>query len=167
MRLSGSPLRLYRHGWGWLLGHRVLQLTHRGRRTGLLRRTILEVMRYDPATGEVTVMSGSGPTTHWLRNIQANDQLEVSIGRTFFAGTYRLLGPEEAMRVLADSERRNILVRPIVHAVLGQLGGGRFDGSGAACRRLAYQLPMVAFRPLVPVDLARQADAAPEVSAMS
>jgi hypothetical protein len=109
-------------------------------------------MRYDPATGEATVMSGSGPTTHWLRNIQANDQLEVSIGHTFFAGTYRLLGPEEAMWVLADYERRNILVRPVVHAVLGQLVGGRFDGSGAACRRLAYQLPMVAFRPLVPAD---------------
>jgi hypothetical protein len=46
------------------------------------------------------------------------------------------------------------LVRPVVHAVLGQLGGGRFDGSGAACRRLAYQLPMVAFRPLVPTRAA-------------
>jgi deazaflavin-dependent oxidoreductase (nitroreductase family) len=152
LRLSGSPLPLYRHGWGWMLGHRALQLTHRGRRTGRLRRTILEVMRFDPATGEATVMSGSGPTAHWLRNIQANGQLEVSIGRTFFAGTYRLLAPEEAMWVLAEYERRNVLVRPVVHAVLGQLGGGRFDGSGAACRRLAYQLPMVALRPLVRVD---------------
>jgi deazaflavin-dependent oxidoreductase (nitroreductase family) len=146
--LLDSPLHLYRHGWGWVLGHRVLQLTHRGRRTGLLRRTLLEVMAYDMATGEATVMSASGPNSHWLRNIQANDQLEVSIGRTFFAGSYRMVGPQEAMEVLADYDRRNILARPLVHAVLGRLGGGPFDGSHAACRRLAYQLPMVAFKPL-------------------
>jgi hypothetical protein len=107
-------------------------------------------MRYDPATGEAIVMSGSGPTTHWLRNIQANNELEVSIGHTFFAGTYRLLAPQEAIGVLADYERRNVLVRPIVHAVLGHLGGGSFDGSDAARRKLAHQLPMVAIRPMTP-----------------
>jgi deazaflavin-dependent oxidoreductase (nitroreductase family) len=148
LRLLALPQHLYRHGWGWVLGHRVLQLTHRGRRTGRLRRTVLEVMRYDPATGEAIVMSGSGPTTHWLRNIQANDQLEVSIGHAFFAGTYRLLEPQEAIGVLSDYERRNVLVRPLVHAVLGELGGERFDGSDAARRKLAYQLPMVAVRPM-------------------
>ena len=145
--LRDSPLYLYRHGWGWVLGHRVLQLTHRGRRTGCLRWTVLQVLRYDPKTGEVIVMSGSGPTAHWLRNIQANDQLEVSIGRTFFAGSYRLLGPDEAIAVLADFERRNIAMRPLLRAVLGRLGNRRFDGSYAARRRLVYQLPMVAFRP--------------------
>ena len=150
LRLLDSPLYLYRHGWGRVLGHRVLQLTHRGRRTGRLRWTVLQVLRYDPKTGEAVVMSGSGPTTHWLRHIQANDQLEVSIGRTFFAGSYRLLGPEEAIAVLADYERRNIAMRPLVRAVLGRLGDGRFDGSYAARRRLVHQLPMVVFRPLTP-----------------
>jgi deazaflavin-dependent oxidoreductase (nitroreductase family) len=77
LRVHDLPLYLYRHGWGWVLGHRVLQLTHRGRRSGRLRWTVLQVLRYDPKTGEAVVMSGSGPTTHWLRNIQANDQLEV------------------------------------------------------------------------------------------
>jgi hypothetical protein len=95
-------------------------------------------------------MSGSGPTAHWLRKIQANDQLEVSIGHSFFAGSYRLLGPEEAIGVLADYEQANILVGPVVRAILGHLGLGRFDGSYAARRRLAYQLPMVAVRPLAP-----------------
>jgi hypothetical protein len=107
-------------------------------------------MRYDPATGEAIVMSGSGTSTHWLRDIQANDQLEVSIGRTFFAGTYRLLGPQEAVGVLADYERRHVLVRPIVYAVLGQLGGGSFDGSDAARLKLTHQLPLVAIRPMTP-----------------
>lgn len=146
--LLDSPRYLYRNGWGWVLGHRVLQLTHRGRRTGRLRWTVLAVLRYDPKTGEAVVMAGSGPATHWLANIQANDQVEVSIGHTFFAGSYRVLGAQEAIEVLADYERRNIWVRPFVRAVLGRLGGRGFDGSYAARRRLVYLLPMVAFRPL-------------------
>lgn len=150
LRLLDVPQHLYRHGWGWVLGHRVLQLTHRGRQTGRLSRTVLQVMRYDPTTGEAIVMSGSGPTTHWLRNIQANDQLEVSIGHTFYAGTYRLLGAQEAVGVLADYERRHVLVRPIVYAVLGHLGGGSFDGSDAARLKLTHQLPLVAIRPMTP-----------------
>ena len=143
-RLLGCPHYLYRHGWGWVLGHRALQLTHRGRQTGRLHQTVLEVMRYNSTTGEATVMSGSGPTAHWLRNIQANEQLEVNIGHTFYAATYRLLQPEETMSVLADFERRNILIRPVVHAALSRLGGRH------ARRTLAFQLPMVAFLPLNP-----------------
>jgi deazaflavin-dependent oxidoreductase (nitroreductase family) len=148
LRLLDSSLFLYRHGWGWVLGHRVLQLTHRGRQSGRLRWTVLQVLHYDPKTAEAVVMSGSGPTAHWLRNIQANDQVEVSIGHAFFAGSYRLLGPDEAIEVLAKYEQANIMVRPLVRAVLGRLGGARFDGSYAARRRLVYRLPMVAFRPL-------------------
>jgi deazaflavin-dependent oxidoreductase (nitroreductase family) len=150
LRLQDSPLFLYRHGWGWVLGHRVLQLTHRGRRSGRLRWTVLTVMAYDPTTGEAIVMSGSGATTHWLRNIASNDQVQVSIGHSYFAGSYRLLGADEAIGVLADYERAHILTRPLVRAVLGRLGGGHFDGSYAARRRLVHQLPMVAFRPLTP-----------------
>jgi deazaflavin-dependent oxidoreductase (nitroreductase family) len=153
LRLLDLPEYLDRHGWGWVLGHRVLQLTHRGRRTGRLRRTVLEVMHFDPTSREAIVMSGSGPTTHWLRNIQSNNELEVSIGHTFFAGTYRLLAPWEAVRVLADYERRNLLVRPLVYAVLGHLGNGSFDGTDSARRKLADQLPMVAIRPLTSLKL--------------
>ena len=28
------PLPLYRNGWGWLLGHTFLLMTHAGRKTG-------------------------------------------------------------------------------------------------------------------------------------
>ncbi len=44
------PIYLYRLNLGWLLGHRGLLLIHRGRKSGLLRETVLEVVRYDPAT---------------------------------------------------------------------------------------------------------------------
>ncbi len=149
--LLRAPLRLYQHGWGWVLGHRFLRLTHRGRRSGRVYQTVLEVLRFDPATREATAMSGFGPGADWLRNIEANGQLEVSIGRSTFPATYRLLEVEESVRVFAEYERRNIVVRPVIRAVLGRLVGWRFDGSDAARHKLADQLPIVAFRPLIPI----------------
>lgn len=146
-RLLGAPRHLYRHGWGWLLGHRFLQLSHRGRKTGRLHHTVLEVVRYDRATGEAVVMSGFGNESDWLRNVRAGSDIVVSIGRSSSPATYRMLPADEAIDVFADYERRNIMVRPVVRAVLGRLLGWRFDGTDDARRRLAEQLPMVAFRP--------------------
>ena len=85
--LFGLPRHLYRHGWGWVLGHRFLQLTHTGRSSGRTYQAILEVVHYDPDNQEATVMSGFGPGAYWLRNVQANGRAEVSIGRFSFTAT--------------------------------------------------------------------------------
>ncbi len=92
MRLSrpvvmvlGLPRHLYRHGWGWLLGRRFLQLTHTGRRSGRTFTTVLEVVRPDPDCGEVMVVSGFGPGSDWLRNIRSDGRAEISTGRESFA----------------------------------------------------------------------------------
>ena len=96
--LFGLPRHLYRHGWGWVLGHRFLQLTHTGRSSGRTYQTILEVIHYDPDSQEATIMSGFGPGADWLRNVQANGRAEVSIGRSSFTATHRMVRVEEAMR---------------------------------------------------------------------
>jgi hypothetical protein len=49
---------------GWLLGHRFLMLTHRGRRTGRVYRTVLEVVARDEVTREAVVMFAFGRTSH-------------------------------------------------------------------------------------------------------
>jgi len=85
--LFGLPRHLYRHGRGWVLGHRFLQLTHTGRSSGCTYQTILEVVHFDPDSQEATVMSGFGPGADWLRNVQANGRAEVSIGRSSFTAT--------------------------------------------------------------------------------
>ena len=54
------PTYLYRYRFGWLLGHRFLLLTHRGRKTGRVHQTVLEVIAYDSATRESIVLSGWG-----------------------------------------------------------------------------------------------------------
>jgi deazaflavin-dependent oxidoreductase (nitroreductase family) len=71
------PIYLYRLDLGWLLGHSFLLLGHLGRKSGLLRETVLEVILYDPATREGVVLSAWGEKAGWYRNIEAVPALEV------------------------------------------------------------------------------------------
>jgi deazaflavin-dependent oxidoreductase (nitroreductase family) len=146
-RLLRAPGLLYDWRAGWLLGHRFLRLTHLGRRSGRRYRTMLEVVGSGPAPGEVVVVAGLGLSADWFRNLQAGCGVEVAIGRRRFRPRHRVLGSREAVGVLADYERRNRWVAPLVRRVLSWLVGWRYDGSDGARRRLAGQLPLVALRP--------------------
>lgn len=146
-RLLRAPACLYHWRLGWLLGYRFLLLVHVGRRSGRRHRTVLEVVEYRPQTREAVVISAFGPNADWLRNIEAAPHPEVVIGSQRFTAVHRRLGADEAERVLAGYERRNRLAAPIIRAVLSRLLGWRYDGSAAHRRRLAAQLPLIAFRP--------------------
>jgi deazaflavin-dependent oxidoreductase (nitroreductase family) len=142
------PIYLYRWRCGWLLGHRLLLLIHVGRRTGLLRLTVLEIMEFRNEPLEVIVMSGFGRNADWLLNIErAPSTEEVVVGSRRFVTTHRVLDENEAVGVLAGYEQRNWLFAAIIRAVLSRLVGWRYDGSTCARRRLVAQLPLIAFRP--------------------
>ncbi|WP_255687417.1 nitroreductase family deazaflavin-dependent oxidoreductase [Pseudonocardia sp. TRM90224] len=130
-----------------MLGNRFLCLTHVGRRSGRRYRTVLEVIGADPASGEMMVIAGLGPSSDWYRNVQAGPAVEVSVGSRRFAPTHRTLDEAEAVAVLAGYERRNRWLTPVLRPVLSRLLGWRYDGSAAARRRMAGQLPVVALRP--------------------
>jgi deazaflavin-dependent oxidoreductase (nitroreductase family) len=146
-RILRAPAYLYRWNCGWLLGHRFLLLIHVGRRTGLRRYTVLEVLQYRSDGPEAVVMSAFGRDADWLRNLETTPCPEVIIGRHRFTAAHRLLDEKEAMRVVAGYERRNWLVVQIIRAVLSRLLGWGYDGSQGMRRRLVRQLPLVAFRP--------------------
>lgn len=137
------PTRLYDIGAGPLLGHRFLLLTHRGRRSGQLHRTMLEVVQWDPARREAIVVSGFGPHANWRLNVLAGGAVEVHIAGLRFAPVVRTLEREEAVRVMKDYERRNRLARPIVRSVLSRLGGFRYNGTPEARTRLVEALPLL------------------------
>ena len=71
----------YRLGLGWLLGHRMVLLEHRGRTTGRPVRTALGVVRWDSNTRQLFVVAGAGPGTDWYRNVLAHPLVRVTIGR--------------------------------------------------------------------------------------
>ena len=145
--LLRAPVYLYRWRLGWLLGHRFLLLIHIGRRSGQRHSAVLEIVEYRPKGPEAVVISAFGPNANWLRNIAANPNPEVVIGSRHFIAAHRVLDQDEAAQVLAGYERRNRFAMPIIRAVLSRLLGWRYDGSDEHRRRVAAQLPFVAFGP--------------------
>jgi deazaflavin-dependent oxidoreductase (nitroreductase family) len=139
------PVGLYGIGAGRLLGHRFLLLTHRGRRSGRVYRTMLEVVRWNPDRREAIVMSGFGPKANWRLNVLGGGAVDVQIAGLSFAPAVRELGQGEAADVVADYERRNRLVRPIVRTMFSRLSGTRYDGSPEVRRRLVEALPLLGF----------------------
>ena len=142
-----APNYLYERHLGWLLTRRVCQITHVGRTSGRTYHTVLEVVRRDPATGAVIVASGFGRTADWYRNVTASNAAELSVGRQHFPARVRELDVDEAAEVIADYERRNRFIAPIVRRGFSTLLGWRYDSSDAARCRLAGQLPLLVFSP--------------------
>jgi deazaflavin-dependent oxidoreductase (nitroreductase family) len=137
------PIYLYRLNLGQLLGHRFLLLVHRGRRSGLLRETVLEVLHYDPAARESVVLSAWGEKAHWYHNIETAPALEVRTGGERFVPEQRSLGPEENHAVISDYGRRH----PLAFRVFARVFDYPLGESEAARRQVASSLRLVAFRP--------------------
>jgi deazaflavin-dependent oxidoreductase (nitroreductase family) len=146
-KLLSAPGRLYDWHAGWILGRRFLRLTHVGRRTGRRYQTMLEVVGENRDAREVIVVAGFGRTAQWYRNLLAGNAVEVAIGHERFAPAYRELRPAEAAAVLAEYERRNRYLAPVVRRVLSWLVGWRYDGTHSKRLQLVSELPMVALRP--------------------
>lgn len=140
------PLALYRRGWGWALGHTFLLLVHTGRRTGRRYETVAQVATYDPETREAVICAAWGPTTGWLRNIQARPGLEVRIGRDAFVPSQRFLSDDEAFAAAAEFRRRHPWRLRLIALILGW-GDLRSD---AALRDFVSTRPFVAPRPAAP-----------------
>ena len=137
------PIGLYTIGLGGLLGRRFLLLTHIGRKSGLERKTVLEVVRYNKATSTFIVAAGFGPGSDWYRNIRANPQVTVQCGPQRLPMVAHFLTPEQSGEELVDYARRH----PQAMRELSKFMGYRLDGSEADIRAFGQILSMVAFKP--------------------
>lgn len=138
------PVALYQRDLGWLLDNRFLMVTHRGRKTGRVYHTVLEVLRYDPDAHEAVVVAAWGPRCDWLRNIEAAPALEVRIGRERFVPTQHVLSADEAAAFYAAWEKAHPIEARVLPRLLGIEG---YDRSDAARRRLVERVRFVSFRP--------------------
>jgi deazaflavin-dependent oxidoreductase (nitroreductase family) len=137
------PIYLYRLDLGWLLGDRFLLLGHRGRKSGLPRQTLREVVLYDPAIRESIINSACGEHADWYRNLQKGPAIEIRTGRERHEPLQRFLSSEEANAAPAIYERRHPWAAPI----LGRLLGNPLGRPEAARRAFAESVRLVAFRP--------------------
>jgi len=132
-----APIGLYRIGLGGVLGKRFLLLEHIGRKSGLTRRTVLEIVEFDDA-GDPVVVSGYGEHSDWCRNVMATPDVVFTLGRTRHPATARRLGTGEAREVF-DRYR---VAHPRAAAVIGERIGVSLvvDVDGAAERLPLFRL---------------------------
>jgi deazaflavin-dependent oxidoreductase (nitroreductase family) len=140
------PGWLYRKRLGWILGKRFLSVTHRGRKTGLSRQTVLEVIIYDPSTQESIVASAYGTSADWYRNLMAGPALEVRTGRHRYRPEQRFLDDQEAREMAARFCRLHPFEARLAPRVLPAIGAVSVDARADPIDVIA-SLPMMGFRP--------------------
>lgn len=91
--LFKAPINLWRLGLGPLIGHILMIITHKGRKSGLPRRTMVEYHKHD---GTIYAPCAFGPRSDWYRNIAADPRVTVQTA----VGTQSMI----AARVTADKE---------------------------------------------------------------
>jgi len=141
--LFKAPVLIYRIGLGRIFGRRFLLLTHEGRRSHILRKTVLEVIKFDRETGESLVISAYGKRADWYRNIMEKPAVGVCTGGECFVPQQRFLSEEETRWAFLEYEEKS---GPYLRKLLKILGI-EYDGSDRARQKLLSSMRMVAFRP--------------------
>jgi deazaflavin-dependent oxidoreductase (nitroreductase family) len=138
-----APILAYRARLGWLFGHRLVLVEHRGRKTGLRRRVVVEVAARDHDSGAVVVASGFGPKANWYRNVLAHPDTTIVLGARRVAVHAVPLSSEEGGEVMVDYARRHAASAKVLAGYMGM----PVDGSEKAYRELGRVLPFVRFEP--------------------
>jgi len=138
------PIWLYRTRFGWMLGDRFLLLTHTGRKSGLPRQTVIEVVQHDKTSDTYYVVSGWGEKSDWYRNIRKDPSVVIQTGRRTFRSTTEFVPEDKAVEIV----QAYALDHPVAFNELSRLFlGERLKLDSGAPKRLAEIMPMVAFTP--------------------
>ena len=137
-----SPLILYRLGLGSLMGTRFLLLTHVGRKTGKVYRSVLAVLSFDKQTREIRAVAPWG-ASNWLKNIQARPALEVRTGSVHYVPVFRYLTPEEIATLFIQFRTEH----PNFSHVVARIPGWNIDSTYEEMLALARTLHGIAFKP--------------------
>ncbi|WP_194409270.1 nitroreductase family deazaflavin-dependent oxidoreductase [Microbacterium cremeum] len=98
--LMRMPIPLYRHGFGWIFGPRLIMIEHLGRVSHEPRYVVVEVVERE--RNVIRVASGFGEKSQWYRNLRANEVAYLSTGRARrVRADVRLLDRTESNAVLS------------------------------------------------------------------
>ncbi len=136
------PLIFYRLGLGRLLGKRFMLLTHKGRRSGKVYRTVLAVLRFDEKTREILAVS-PWSASNWYRNIQVTPALKVETDGVRYVPVQRSLSPEEIAALFVEFRKEH----PIFSRMVARIPGWKIDSTYHEFLALARTLRGVSFRP--------------------
>lgn len=136
------PLIVYRLGLGRMLGKRFMLLTHVGRRSGKVYRSVLAVLRFEADTQAVYAVS-PWSASNWYHNIQAAPALEVETGSARYAPTQRDLTPEEIAALIVEFRQKH----SVFSRMIARIPGWKVDSTYEEFLDLAGTLRGVAFQP--------------------
>lgn len=123
------PILLYRIGLGFILGRRFLLLEHIGRKSGLRRKAVLEVIRYDEVNESYYVVSAFGGRSDWYQNIFKQPKVRIQVGWKWM-GAFAEPLPEDltVTEILGYAERYPRTFRILAERLLGyQVGESKND----------------------------------------
>lgn len=115
-------------------------IEHRGRKSGNLYHTVVEVAGRT-AEGEWVITSGYGPTADWYRNLKSGGLEAIWIGTTRHRASVRFLDNVEAAGVMKEYE----LAHPRTAEILMREMNVSYDGSDEGRVDMMKKIPMVAF----------------------
>jgi deazaflavin-dependent oxidoreductase (nitroreductase family) len=114
------PILVYRAGLGGLLGKRFLLLEHIGRKSGLIRKAVLEVIRYDEFQDVYYVVSAFGDRSDWYRNIIKNPDVRIQVGRMWRMAHAQVLASDRSEKeILSYAKRNPKIFRALAERLLG------------------------------------------------
>ncbi|MEJ1087084.1 nitroreductase family deazaflavin-dependent oxidoreductase [Microbacterium sp. Mu-80] len=133
------PIAVYRAGFGWIFGKRLVMIEHRGRVSHEPRYVVVEVA--ERAHNLIRVPSGFGPRAQWYRNLKANGVAYLSTGRARrVPAKVRLLDAEESAALLKRYAAEHPEAWKHLGAAMDYAAGGEAD------------IPIVEFTPPDPRD---------------
>lgn len=136
------PRVLFALRLGGIFGGHLVLVEHVGRRTGRRYRTPLEVVDRD-TSGALTVASAFGGRSDWYRNLVAQPQIHIILGRRPIPATAEPLSvPEGSAAMLAYARRHRWLARRVL-----ALMGYHVDGSDAGFLEVGRRLRFVRLIP--------------------
>jgi deazaflavin-dependent oxidoreductase (nitroreductase family) len=94
------PILLYNLNLGWLFGERALLLEHRGRKSGIIRKAVVEVVDRDVQKGSYTVAAAWGNQSDWYKNIEAEPNVNIRVGTRRFPAVATTLSADDAAQHL-------------------------------------------------------------------
>lgn len=138
------PIFLYRLHLGWLLGKRFLLLEHRGRRSGLPRQAVIEVVDHDPIAGKFVVAAAWGIKSDWFQNILAAPNVYITVANRRFSALATRISAEASARHLRAYAVRN----PFAFRLLGsRLVGTHSRNLDETITAFVESVPFVEFSP--------------------
>jgi deazaflavin-dependent oxidoreductase (nitroreductase family) len=143
--LLRAPIWLYRWNLGWMMGGRFLLLTHTGRKSGLKRQTVIEVVSHDETTGAYYVAAAWREKSDWYRNIQQNPTVSVQVRNHKFQANAEQISTLEAEERLWDyAQKYPVAFGELVTIMLGE----HLPPDKETCRKVAESVPLISLNPI-------------------